>query len=654
MHHRIRYAAIFILAARASIWALDDLPLFYDEGNCSHAGVSFGYSGATPGTLDTVTETWVLGNPSRSWPTIPITCADHHSGTDAAEVLVPVDMPTSSYYDVYLKWTDDTKKNLAGYSQVRFWVKNLSKIAKTVHLALQSDANYAPDDLTGFVISGDTGWQEVAVPLSSFSGYSTSKAYYGFGLRFTYPDPNAGSALHLLLDDIRITDGDHPISLPTTGAGAVPAHWPKHFLVSRMDNRSNDTTAAKYQVGEYRYQYIMPESLTPSWGDTLYAQHYAQKSAAMGVKSAFVWYNLGKVSEPQVALNLASTSYMTDYVSRYETFLHQLAVAGQSDYIIVLEPDMYGLLLQGNHAPNLNCADVPVAMAAANAAAGETYPENLCGWAQYVISRAHTKLPNGVIMGHMMNHWGINIPFQVGQGRVEAHIMSGQSEGTFINSFGNWKGDVVFVEKADRDAGEKNSTNPGQNWFWDSTNYAKYFTWARNLSAKTNLRIVGWQIAEGNMANTNALHRDEVAQYFLDHPDQWKNAGFIGILFGPGDQTTCTNYGGDDDGGWFLSKFTTYNQNPEPIDSALGDITSIAPRTMLSGNRLLVLRTHDGFKLSGWTGSATVRLLNAVGQEIAVAALSPSQTFHTPSLHGIYLMDVIKDGAHLGATIAVP
>jgi hypothetical protein len=653
MHRVVSSLIGLLLAAVGSVWALDDLPLYYDEGDCTHTGVSFGDANGTSGTLTTVSEAWTLGNATRTWTTIPVTCSDSHSGTDAAEVLVPTDMPTGSYYYFYLKWPDDTKKHLSGYTQIRFWVKNLSGKVATVHLALQ-DSTFNEDDLTGFTIPADTGWQEMAVPLSSFTGYSGTMSYYGFGMRFTYPDANAGSALHLLLDDIRITDGDHPISLPATGAGSIPTGWPNHFVASRMDNRATDTTAAKYQVGDYRYQYIMPESLTPSWGDTLYALHYAQKSDSMGVKSAFVWYNLGKVDQSAVAQNLGNSTYMADYVSRYETFLHQLAVAGQPDYVIILEPDMYGLLLQGGYAPNLSCADIPVSMAAADAATGSTYPANLCGWAQYMISRARAKLPNGVIMGHMMNHWGVNIPFQVGQGRIEAHIMSANSEGAFLNSFGAWKGDVVFVEKADRDAGEKDSENPGQKWFWDSTNYAKYFTWTKTLSVKTNLRIVGWQVAEGNMANANPLHRDEVAQYFLDHPDLWKKAGFIGILFGPGEQTSCTNFGGDDDGGWFLSHFTTYNQNPAPLDSVLGGGTAIVPRPISTAARLSLVRTMDGLRLSGWTGVAQAALLDPQGREVASGTLVAGRILHTPPLHGVYLAVVVAGGSKTGVALAVP
>jgi hypothetical protein len=72
----------------------------------------------------------------------------------------------------------------------------------------------------------------------------------------------------------------------------------------------------------------------------------------------------------------------------------------------------------------------------------------------------------------MPNHWGVNIPGQVGQGRKEAHLMSGLTIGQFIKEFGTvGMGDVVFVEKTDHDAGHKPAN---ENWFWDSTGYNKY------------------------------------------------------------------------------------------------------------------------------------------------------------------------------------
>ncbi|MCX7726812.1 MAG: hypothetical protein N2053_08175, partial [Chitinispirillaceae bacterium] len=131
--------------------------------------------------------------------------------------------------------------------------------------------------------------------------------------------------------------------------------------------------------------------------------------------------------------------------------------------------------------------------------------------------------------------------------------------GQFIKEMGEvGKGDVVFVEKSDHDAGHKPS---GENWFWDSTGYAKYFLWTRCIAYKTGLPIVGWQISEGNMSHPNQQQRDNAVETFLAHPEWWVNGGFIGILFGAGNPC-CANYGEDNDGGWFIEHISAYHQNP--------------------------------------------------------------------------------------------
>lgn len=90
----------------------------------------------------------------------------------------------------------------------------------------------------------------------------------------------------------------------------------------------------------------------------------------------------------------------------------------------------------------------------------------------------------------------------------------------------------MFVEKTDGDAG--NPEKAKENWFWTDYNYNKYFAWVKILSAKSNLRVVGWQVSEGNMQHPVTAHRDDAVQYFLGNTEKWDDAGFIGVLFGAG------------------------------------------------------------------------------------------------------------------------
>lgn len=539
-----------LLAFSGVAHALDDLPLFYDfycdgraiPGSSLYVGV------------DTVTVIKSKFN-----------CTDFYQGTNSWDLEIPTAVKAGGFYDLIMKFGDDAKHGLTGMKDVRFMVKNLNGTAETMRMVVQDvgNTNY---NATGVAIPASKEWTEVIVPLTKFSGYTEGMLIQGFGFRLTSPDALTGSALHLLFDQIRFTDGtDHaPLDMATLPGGTAPTGWPSYLMVGTLDARANSsiTSSTVVKAGDYRYEYIMPESFL-TWGDAKYAQTYAEKSAELGVKSGFVWYNLGKVSEAMVPQNLASATFMTDYVNRYEEFLTQLADAGQSDYIIVLEPDMYGKLLQSGHVPNLSCTDVPVSMARAEAVTSQTYDDNLCGWADYVIGRARLKLPKGVIIGHMLNHWGVIIPGEVGRGRYDAHLISANFQGRFLNSFhATGKGDVVFVEKSDRDAG----TEKEADWFWNEGSYTRYFGWVRTLSATSGLRAVGWQVSEGNMAHTNTANRDNAAQHFVDHPDLWAKAGFIGVLFGAGEQGQA-NYssnpkGEDNDGGWFKTTMTTYMATP--------------------------------------------------------------------------------------------
>jgi hypothetical protein len=324
-----------------------------------------------------------------------------------------------------------------------------------------------------------------------------------------------------------------------------------------------------------------------------------------------VWYNLGKSGEgyEPVSQNLQSATYMSDYFDRYDWVLDQLALAGQSDYMLIIEPDMYGFIMRGK---KYHPAEIPVNMTKANSLSGKTYDATLSGWAKYLVERAREKLVlNGVILGHMPNHWGVNNPGQVGQGRKEAHLMSGLTIGQFIKEFGTvGMGDVVFVEKTDHDAGHKPAN---ENWFWDSTGYNKYFLWTRCISSRTGLPIVGWQVAEGNMCHPDTKKRDNAAETFLASPKRWYDAGFIGILFGAGN-SDCANYLNDNDNGLFINNVKTYNQNPWKFPA-----TATIPRTLVEKNRtkFTIVKSANGIFLKGVDDAQQIEIRTLSGCTLA-------------------------------------
>lgn len=615
---------MLIFSTVFSVFALDDLPMYLDAG-CSNGGIPKSFA---QGPTDMVTAS--IGGTKA----IPINCTDKKSGTDAAVMNLGRKLVNGEYYDFIFKWGDDRSHSIKGYADLRLWIKNKNSTVAKFRLAWEQ-ANYSTSTFKNMEIAGGGDWKEYIIPLTELGSDSVAGLKISQPLgEYNGPDINA-DPINILLDSITVTDGtgNQSLAIPDIVRMPRPAKWPSSFLVGSFDNRDLNASTVAAQAGcPYRYQYMMPETRDYySASGKGYLCDYATESKSLGVKTAVVWYNLGKSGEGYgpVSDNLQSSTYMDDYFDRYDWVLDQLALAGQSDYMIIIEPDMYGFIMRGE---KFHPAEIPVVMTKANSLSGKTYDPTLTGWAKYLVERAHAKLPNGVIIGHMPNHWGVNIPGQVGQGRKEAHLFSGLIIGQFIKEFGPiGMGDVVFVEKTDHDAGHKPAN---ENWFWDSTGYAKYFLWTSTISNRTGLPIVGWQVSEGNMSNPTATFRDNAAETFLDHPDWWTNGGFIGILFGAGNGD-CVNYKNDNDEGWFVNHMKAYNESPYEFP-LVGIKKHRLSETRQS--RISILQNASGVRICGWAGIADIEILTLSGQLISRAKHFSGELMSLPIIKtGLYL-----------------
>lgn len=631
-----------VLIAAGVALAVDDLPVYLDAG-CPGTGIPKSYARG-PSSMQIAT---INGQGA-----IPITCDDKISGSDAAILHNTKKIANGESYDFIFKFGDDRSHSIKNHKDVRMWIKNRGNAAAHFRIAWEQ-ATFSTGTYYAMEIPAVNEWKEYVVPLSSLGADSV------LGLKFSHPtlqdyipDTNA-APVNILIDSITVTDATNngSLAIPAAAHNRRPQAWPDYFLVGSFDNRDLNASTSAAQGGcPYRYQYMMPETRDYySASGKGYLYDYATESEKIGVKTAIVWYNLGKSGEGYTAVsaNLQSAAYMNDYVDRYEWVLSQLEQAGQSDYMIVIEPDMYGFIMRGE---KYHPSEVAVSMARANEVSGKTYASNMIGWAEYLVERAREKLPNGVMLGHMPNHWGVNIPGQVGQGRKEAHIMSGLTIGQFIKEFGAvGMGDIVFVEKTDHDAGHKPE---GENWFWDSAGYAKYFLWTRAIAWRTGLPIVGWQISEGNMSNTTATLRDNAAETFLTHPDWWVSGGFIGILFGAGN-SCCCNYKNDNDNGWFVDHMKTYNSNPYKLPEITG-IHNGKPdtRTMLSNGTLSMTIHGHTIQVSGLKGTAPVSIFDISGKRIFTAWVHPDKPLRLDRsfVPGVYFTTVNGETSRVGVT----
>lgn len=633
-----------VILLSTAVMALDDLPVYLDAG-CDSAKTTGKLSnGYAQGPAE-----MVLADKGNGQKTITVTCTEKLSGSDAIVLKLPRSLKSGEYWDFGIKFADDRAHSLKGFVDVRFFAKNRAATPAKFRFGWEALGTSNPK-MKVMEIPANSDWTEYVVPLTEIGGDSV------YGLKLSQATDTYGGAdltvgpLDVLIDSARATDGTglHGLDLiPGVVHNPVPANWGPNFILGSFDNRELGKSTKAQQAGlPYRYQYVMPDIKTYySRSGKGYVYDYAMFSDTLGVKTAIVWYNLGKVGEgwDPVTKNLADATYMASYFERYDWVLDQLAMAGQSDYMIVVEPDMYGFLMRGPGGATGTPVDDPtriaVNMTKANALSGKTYESTMVGWAKYLVARAKEKLPKGVIIGHMPNHWGVSIPGQVGQGRKESHYISGMTIGRFLAGFGkDGLGDVVFVEKSDHDAGHK-PTN--ENWFWDSTAYSKYFLWTRCIAAKTGLPICGWQVSEGNMTNTTKLLQDDAAATFIAHPQWWIDGGFTGILFGAGN-ADCANYKDDNDAGWFVDHLTTASKTPIPLSTP----SAVAPRATDLPKGIRMASGRDGIRFEGFEGSATVAFLDARGKIGASHRVRAGESIAWPaSRHGAVFVRVRAEGA---------
>lgn len=603
----LKFATFALISAfSAPCLALDDFPVYLDAGCGTGTANGLG-NGYAQGPAD-----MLLGKKANGDKTVPVSCDEKLSGSDAMVVRLARTLANGEYWDFGVKFADDRAWSVKPYADIRMWIRNKAASPTKIRVGLDIAGSFT-DKMDTLQIPASADWKEFIVPLSRVGGDSA------YGIKLSHV---AGTGVDLLIDSMRITDGTglHPLSIPAAVRNPVPANWGSNFLLGSFDNRELGKSTKGQQAGlAYRYQYVMPDIKTYySRSGKGYVYDYSMHSDTLGVKTAIVWYNLGKVGEgwSPVTSNLASAAYMGEYFDRYDWVLDQLALAGQSDNMIIVEPDMYGFLMRGPQGatgkPIDNPAVIPVNMARANSLSGRTWDADMAGWAKYLVWRARQKLPKGVIIGHMPNHWGVSIPGQVGQGRKEAHIISGNIIGTFLSGFGkDGIGDVVFVEKTDHDAGHKPSN---ENWLWDSAAYAKYFLWTRTIAHKTGLPICGWQVSEGNMSN-EPKWRDDAAETLLAHPDWFMDGGFAGILFGAGN-ADCANYLNDGDNGWFVNRMAEASKTPIKLLS-VNIINQRAPASR-SRKPAISVRTHDT-PVFGWKGGSQATLRNVQGRRLPSA-----------------------------------
>ena len=176
--------------------------------------------------------------------------------------------------------------------------------------------------------------------------------------------------------------------------------------------------------------------------------------------------------------------------------------------------------------------------------------------------------PNGnVLLGIHASMWSSGFDVASSTDPTLDAVAQADATSSFLNSacmasnpYGGGTWDLVFNDIDDHDAGwwESHGNNQWFTHWWDPTNttfpnFGRYLGWVSELHAKTSRPQVVWQVPVGNqyfltMNNTCGHYQDNVAQYILAHPQSFKAAGLIAVLFGAGNACQSTYADAANDG----------------------------------------------------------------------------------------------------------
>jgi hypothetical protein len=335
---------------------------------------------------------------------------------------------------------------------------------------------------------------------------------------------------------------------PVRAAPSLPADRLHFGLSSHATDM--DWFRASGVPWRYRYLYLAGGVNTPNpwptWQDPArppgqYAVNFMNDSASVGAIPVFTWYELLQ-SDPQIGggesdrdwahLNNAGT--MSSYYSSFQLLMQRAGAFGQP-VVVHVEPDLWGYLQQRAQSDG---SVVPIA---------QTFARQLRSlrdqYATNVILAAHASM------------WSSGFDLATNADPNLSPEAEADKTAAFLGSAGPW--DAVFNDVDDHNAGwwEQNGWNA--HW-WDKNNqgfpnFARYLRWVKELRNRTGLPQLAWQVPVGNqyfltMNNTCGHYQDNVAEYFIGHPQDLFNAGLVGVMFGAGNACQTTPYDTQADG----------------------------------------------------------------------------------------------------------
>ena len=371
-------------------------------------------------------------------------------------------------------------------------------------------------------------------------------------------------------------DGQAAPTGPGTAGGSLPAlprNWPSTFELGQSDSPGGAAVTGAKGFG-FRYQYLAGGANTGTGWATWepsgsFVTNYIAESATAGVVPVFSYYMVRQslpglnMPEPEgVSSNLSNPATMRALFDDIELFFKRAGERG-TPVVFHFEPDLWGYLNQRANSDDASTVEVSVRSAGHPDLAD--LPDTAAGLAAAVL-RLRDLNGTNVLVAYHISFWGGGVdPIYSDPSEADLDRLSGRAV-DFYESLGT-NFDVTFAEMSDRDAAFKQYIygDGGASW-WDEGDFERHTRFLKNFVAGAGLRVVLWQIPQGNtlmraMNNTWNHYQDNKVEWLLGDPGRGRlqpylEAGVIGLFFGRGaDGATCACDAAGDGA-----------TNPEPIN----------------------------------------------------------------------------------------
>jgi len=293
----------------------------------------------------------------------------------------------------------------------------------------------------------------------------------------------------------------------------------------------------------------------PDWnaGGT-YVDIVAGDADSVGAVPMYTLYQMAAWGDGNLA-GLSNTAFMTSYWSAAKLLFQRLGVYNKVA-VVQFEPDFWGYAQQQSPQGDPTRLAVQVKLAADCA----DLPNDLTGMGRCLVRLARTYAPKALV-GFPPAEWG---------------APSTSALVAFMNKVGVPDGDFVVMQTLDRDAGcfeaaSQSDCQRSGNFYWDETNttspnFREHLSNAKAISGGLGKPLIWWQtplgVPSSTPGGTQGHYRDNRVHYIFSHPQEFVDAGAVGVVFGTGadGQTSIAT-----DNGQFKAAAAAYFAHPTPL-----------------------------------------------------------------------------------------